>query len=75
MDINHAAGMDETYGTCVDDRVLAFMTMMMIQIMILMMTLTMILMMILMMMLMMVLMMVGAGTEDRSWEEPNSYLR
>ncbi len=25
--------------------------------------------------LMMILMMVGAGIENRSWEEPNSYLR
>ena len=30
---------------------------------------------VLMMILMMILMVVGAGTKDRSWEEPNSYLR
>ena len=56
LDTISAAGMDETYGTYVDDAcfdVLTFMTMMML-IMILMMILTMILMMILMMMLMMI---------------------
>ena len=55
--------------------VLAFMAMMTILIMILMAILTMILIMILMMVLMMILIMVSAGTDDRSWEQPNSYLR
>ena len=53
--------------------VLAFIPLIMILKMILMMILTMILMMILMMMLMMILMMVGAGTQDRSWEEPYTF--
>ena len=64
--------MDETYGTYVDDECLAFMTIMMILIMILMIMLSM-LMVILMKILMMILMMVGAGTEDRSLEEPYSF--
>ena len=53
--------------------VLTFMTMMMIRIMILVMILTMILMMMLMIILMMILMMVGAGTEDRSQDEPYAF--
>ena len=53
--------------------VLTFMTMIMIVIMILLMILMMILTMILIPM--MILKMVSAGTEDRSWEVSNSYLR
>ena len=53
--------------------VLTFMTLIMILIMILMMILTMILMMILMTILTQILMMVGAGTEDRSREEPYTF--
>ena len=72
--------MDETYGTYVDDMCFDIHDydddddtdhdtddLMMI--------LTMILMMMLMMILMTILMMVGAGTENRSCEGPNSYLR
>ena len=51
LDTLNAAGMDETYGTYVDDGCFDMM-----------MILTMMLRMILMMMIMMILMMVGAGT-------------